>query len=325
MENLKNKTILILITGGAGFIGSHISEKMLNLGFKVRILDNLSSGKLENIEHLLGNNRLNFIEADISNFEICNKACENVDIICHHAALSSVPASMDNPLLNNQYNVTGTLNLLEAAKKNNIKRFIFASSSAVYGENDLPFIENNIGKIRSPYGLSKYMDELYCKLYTEIYDMECIGLRYFNVYGPRQNPKGNYACVIPKFITILDNGYSPVIFGDGSFSRDFIYISDVVEANYLAMTTTNKATFGNIYNIGSGESITIKELYMIIKELMNSDKYPIYKDFRLGDVPHTLADINKAHHDLNFSPNIDITRGLLDTINYFRKKLKIEN
>jgi UDP-N-acetylglucosamine 4-epimerase len=311
----------ILITGGIGFIGLHIVESMLEHGVKfIRILDNLSTGSVNN---LINHNKIELVNGDISNYDVCFKCMDGIDLICHQAALASVPNSMDNPMLNNQINVTGTLNLLHAAKTCGIKRFVFASSSSVYGEIfNLPFDENDVmsDKIVSPYGLSKLINEQYAKLYTNIFGMECIGLRYFNVYGPGQNPSGNYACVIPKFITLLNNNEQPIIYGDGSSSRDYVYVKDIANANIRALTikSTDKSIFGNSYNIGSGKQISILELFNIIKNLMNKDDcIPKFEKPRNGDAPHTCATTTRSNEILGFITTVDIKDGLKNTINAY--------
>ena len=252
-KNIINKNILI--TGGAGFIGSNIVETLLKQNCKfIRILDNLSTGYKKNIDFLLQKyDNIEFLYGDITNLEICRKAMKNIDIICHQAALGSVPRSIIDPLKSHQTNVNGFFNILLAAKENNIKRIVYASSSSVYGDNQiLPKIEHNTGNVLSPYAATKSIDEIYANVFTKCYDMECIGMRYFNVFGPRQDPTGSYAAVIPKFINLMKNNISPTINGDGKFSRDFTYIDNVVQANILAMTTTNKECYGQVFNIGAG-------------------------------------------------------------------------
>ena len=244
--------IAVLVTGGAGFIGSHIVEFLLNNGAKfVRILDNLSTGSLENINLLNKFDNLEFMQGDIRDLETCYRACQKIDVICHQAAFVSVPNSLNDPLTNHGINVTGFVNVLTAAKRAGIKRVVYTSTSVVYDGDTNVKTENMIGEFKSPYATSKYINEIYGKLYTDVFGLECIGLRYFNVYGPRQNPNAEYAAVIPKFIEAILLGQQPVIYGDGSYSRDFIYVDDVVSANILALTTMNRNCFGQVFNVGT--------------------------------------------------------------------------
>ena len=314
----KIKTLNILVTGGAGFIGSNIVETLLNNGAKhVVILDNLITGKMENIKFLLDKyNNLEFIYGDISNLEICRKAVRNIDVISHQAALGSVPRSIDDPLSSHLSNVNGFINILIAAKEKNIKRIVYASSSSVYGDNDiLPKIEENVGKVLSPYAATKAIDEIYAGVFTKCYEMECIGLRYFNIFGPRQDPNGMYAAVIPKFINLMKNGISPIINGDGKYSRDFTYVENAVQANILALTTENNECFGEACNIGTGNQITLLELIENINNELKSNIQPIFGQIRAGDVPHSNADINKAYKMLGYKPKIMFKDGLKKMMN----------
>ena len=305
----------ILITGGAGFIGSNICDFLIEKNYKIRIIDNLKTGNILNIKHHFNNDNFEFLYGDITNINDVKKACKDVDIICHQAALGSVPRSIENPLDSHNTNVIGFLNILLVAKENNIKRIVYASSSSVYGDEVcLPKIENKIGKPLSPYAITKYIDELYARIFTEIYGMECIGLRYFNVFGPRQDPNGPYAAVIPKFISKLKNNESPIINGDGNYSRDFTYIYNVVEANYLALTTTNSKCYGEIFNIGAGGKITIIEMYNTIKNILKSDINPIFGEIRKGDIPHSNANIDKSIIMLGYNPQISFYEGIKNTI-----------
>lgn len=319
---LTNKRILV--TGGAGFIGSHITEYLLKngVGF-VRIFDNLSTGLRENIDHLLKQYKnLEFYYGDITNLDHCREAMQGIDLVCHQAAAGSVPKSMLNPLHYHNTNVTGFLNILEAVRENGVKRISYASSSSVYGDDEhLPKTEAVIGNQISPYAVTKYLDELYASMYCRLYGLECIGFRYFNVYGPRQRPDGAYAAVIPKFISSLSNGEAPTINGDGSYTRDFTYVDNVVRANVLALTTQNSACFGEAFNIGNCQKITILELYCSIQELMGVNISPNFGQARLGDVPHTLADISKAQNYLGYNPIVEMTEGLSKTVNYFVSRL----
>ena len=304
----------ILITGGAGFIGSHIADYLCkqNMYKRIRIVDNLSSGKMNNIQYLLDNyNNIEFIYGDISNLEICKKVVSGMSVICHQAAVGSVPRSIIDPLTTHISNVNGFLNILIASKEAGIKRIIYASSSSVYGDNNsLPKIENNTGNVLSPYAASKAIDEIYANVFTKCYGMECIGLRYFNVFGPRQDPNGAYAAVIPKFIMLMKQGKSPTFNGDGCFSRDFTYIDNVVEANILALTTENKYCFGEAFNIGTRGQITILDLFDSIKTELKCDIEPIFGDTREGDIPHSNADINKAKIMLGYEPKILFEEGI---------------
>lgn len=313
--------ISILVTGGAGFIGSHIVEYLLKNNVKfVRVLDNLSSGKIENIKHLLDKyHNIEFIYGDIRNLDICETACKDISAICHQAALGSVQRSVDNPLESHGVNVNGFLNIIMAAKKNNIKRIVYASSSSVYGSDDHPFkSEEILGMPLSPYAATKRIDELYAHVFTKLYGMECIGLRYFNVFGPRQNPNGQYAAVIPKFIDLMIKDIAPTINGDGSYSRDFTYVENVVSANILALTTQNNKIFGEVFNIGTSGNITIIDLFNLIKDFLKKENIkPIYGTTRPGDVPYSKASIEKASEYLGYKPSVSFKDGLEKTITFY--------
>jgi len=314
MENIR-----LLITGGAGFIGSNIIKYLLQNNIKyIRILDNLSTGKIENINNFLKLNNVEFIHGDICDLETCLKAAEGMDMICHQAALGSVSRSITNPLMSHNSNVNGFLNILLASQNKGIKRVVYASSSSVYGDNPiLPKVEKNTGSVLSPYAATKAIDEIYAKVFTRCYNFECIGLRYFNVFGPNQDPNGAYAAVIPKFINTMKNREQPVINGDGTFSRDFTYIDNVVQANILALTTENTKCFGEVFNIGTGGRVTILELFNVIKTNMELDIVPLFHKERDGDVPHSNADISKAKKMLNYNPKILFHEGIQKTINYY--------
>jgi UDP-N-acetylglucosamine 4-epimerase len=311
----------LLITGGCGFIGSNIAEYFLEnkLFESITIIDNLSSGFIENIQYLLEKySNLEFIEADIQNIDVCRNITKNIDAICHQAATGSVPRSINDPLFYHKNNVDGFFNLLIAAKENGCRRFVYASSSSVYGDSEsLPKIEKNTGDVLSPYAATKKINEIYANVFNKCYGMEIIGLRYFNVFGERQNPNGEYAAVIPKFINSVKNRESPTIFGDGSFSRDFTYVRNVVRANYLALTTTNPECFGEIFNIGAGGRITINEIFFKICGIMSANITPNYQTNRKGDIPHSNASIEKAERILGYVPEIEFEEGLRRTIAWF--------
>jgi UDP-N-acetylglucosamine 4-epimerase len=311
----------LLITGGCGFIGSNIAEYFLEnkLFESITIIDNLSSGFIGNIQNLLEKySNLEFIEADLKDIDVCRNITKNIDAICHQAATGSVPRSINDPLFYHKNNVDGFFNLLIAAKENGCQRFVYASSSSVYGNSEsLPKIEQNTGDVLSPYAATKKINEIYANVFNKCYGMEIIGLRYFNVFGERQNPNGEYAAVIPKFINSVKNRESPTIFGDGSFSRDFTYVKNVVRANYLALTTTNSECFGEIFNIGAGGRITINEIFFKICGIMGANIAPNYQPNRKGDIPHSNASIEKAGRMLGYVPEIEFEEGLRRTIAWF--------
>ena len=311
----------LLITGGCGFIGSNIAEYFLenNLFESITIVDNLSSGFIKNIENLLEKyTTLSFLEADLKYIDVCRNITKNIDAICHQAATGSVPRSINDPLFYHKNNVDGFFNLLIAAKENGCRRFVYASSSSVYGDSEsLPKMEDKIGNVLSPYAATKKINEIYANVFHKCYGMEIIGLRYFNVFGERQNPNGEYAAVIPKFIDSVKNGDSPTIFGDGSFSRDFTYVRNVVRANYLALTTTNQECFGEVFNIGAGGRITINEIFYKICGIMGANIAPNYHPNRKGDIPHSNASIEKAQRMLGYMPEVEFEEGLLKTITWF--------
>ena len=311
----------LLITGGCGFIGSNIAEYFLEnkLFESITIIDNLSSGFIGNIRHLLEKySNLEFIEADIQNIEVCRNITKNIDAICHQAATGSVPRSINDPMFYHKNNVDGFFNLLIAAKENGCLRFVYASSSSVYGDSEsLPKIEQNTGDVLSPYAATKKINEIYANVFNKCYGMEIIGLRYFNVFGERQNPNGEYAAVIPKFIDSVKNRESPTIFGDGSFSRDFTYVNNVVRANYLALTTKNSECFGEVFNIGAGGRVSINEIFYKICGIMGTNIAPNYQPNRKGDIPHSNASIEKARIMLGYVPEIEFEEGLRRTISWF--------
>lgn len=310
-----------LVTGAAGFIGSHIVENLLKLGQNVTGLDNYSTGRRENVEHvqaLAGEAAQNFtmLEGDIRDYETCLKAASGADRIIHLAALGSVPRSMKDPLASHRNNVDGFVTLLVAAKESGIRRVVYASSSSVYGDDpSLPKTEARIGRPLSPYALSKWMNEESAELYTRVYGMECVGLRYFNVFGPRQDPNGAYAAVIPRWFAALRAGESPVIYGDGLTSRDFCYVENVVRANILAATTEDEAAFGEAFNIACEERTTLNELFAAIRDIVQKEHPgPVidqsYEDFRPGDIAHSLASVQKARKILGYEPAVRVREGL---------------
>ncbi len=310
----------ILVTGGAGFIGSNIVETLLSQGVnKIVILDNLITGKKENIQKMLDDNKnVEFMYGDIVNLEICRKAVQNIDIICHQAALGSVPRSVNDPLSSHLSNVNGFLNILIAAKEQGIKRVVYASSSSVYGDHPvLPKVEENTGNVLSPYAATKAIDEIYAGVFTKCYNMQCIGLRYFNIFGPRQDPNGAYAAVIPKFINLMREGKQPTINGDGTFSRDFTYVENAVQANILALTTENKECFGKAFNIGAGGQSSLLKLIEILKKELKVDIDPIFGPNRPGDIPHSNADISKARTMLGYVPEISFEKGMEKLCNLY--------
>lgn len=313
-------TANVLLTGGAGFIGSNIADFLIGNNYKVRVLDNLSTGNMKNIEHLLNNKNFEFVKGDISDIDVVREACKGINVICTQAALGSVPRSVEDPLTSHISNVNGFLNILVVAKEMGIKRIVYASSSSVYGDSEkLPKIEYQIGSPLSPYAVTKYINELYANVFSKLYGLECIGLRYFNVFGPRQNPNGPYAAVIPKFIESLKNNVSPTINGDGSYSRDFTYVDNVVQANCLAMFTTNEKCFGQVFNIGANSRITILEMYQSVANAMNSTLPPILGPLRVGDIPHSNANVSKAIELLKYDPKVNFDQGIKKTLEYFLK------
>ena len=314
----------ILITGGAGFIGSNLCDYFISQGANIRCLDNLSTGNIKNINHLIGKKKFEFFEGDIRDLKTCKKACQNIEYILHQAALCSVPRSIKDPLTTNNVNISGFLNILIAARDNKIKRFVFAASSSTYGDSTiLPKVEENIGKPLSPYAITKYVNELYAQNFSNLYSLDYVGLRYFNVFGKRQNPSGPYAAVIPKFIKLLIKRKPPTIYGDGSFSRDFTYIDNVILMNSLAISTKNKDALNKIYNTAFGLQTSINDLFDILKKCLSIyDKDIIkiqanYSKVRDGDVPHSLASINKAKTLLNYNPTHSLELGIKDSIDWY--------
>lgn len=310
-----------LITGGAGFIGSNIVGFLIkNNAKKVIVLDNLSTGYEENIREFEKDKNFIFIKGDITNYEDCIKATDGVDFVLHQAALGSVPRSIMDPMATNAINVGGFVNMLFASHKNKVKRFIYASSSSVYGDDKtMPKQENITGNLLSPYAVSKKTNELYADVFYRTYGLEIIGLRYFNVFGPKQNIAGPYAAVIPIFITSLLNNESPNIFGDGTTTRDFTFIENVIQANLLAALTENTKAINQIFNIAYGGTTSLNDLYKYISEELNSDLKPNYQPERKGDIKDSFANINKSKEILGFSPKIDINDGIALTVKWYKK------
>lgn len=312
----------ILVTGGAGFIGSNLSEALLQHPgvTSVRVLDNLATGSLDNIAALQSDPRFEFIEGDIRSFETCMQACDGIDLVTHQAALGSVPRSINDPLTSNDVNITGTLNIFTAAKEHKIKRVVYAASSSTYGDHPgLPKVEDRIGNPLSPYAVTKLVNELYASVYARVYGLSLIGLRYFNVFGPRQNPKGAYAAVIPLFMNAVLNNEPPTINGDGETSRDFTFVQNAVHANICALFTQEEAAVNEVYNIACGEQTTLNELFENIKEIAGSDLAPIYREERAGDVRHSMADVSKAKQLLGYDPAVKVRDGLKTTFDWYRK------
>ncbi|CAK7035707.1 MAG: UDP-N-acetylglucosamine 4-epimerase [Eubacterium sp.] len=308
-----------LITGGAGFIGSNLCEALLKRGHFVRCLDDLSTGKEENIQPFLENPNFEFIKGDIRDLETCMNACKNIDHVSHQAAWGSVPRSIEMPLVYEEINIKGTLNMLEAARQNNVKKFVYASSSSVYGdEPTLPKKEGREGNLLSPYALTKRTNEEYARLYTKLYGLETIGFRYFNVFGRRQDPDGAYAAVIPKFVSSLLYNIAPKINGDGTQSRDFTYIENVIEANLKGMQAPREAA-GEAFNIAYGGQVNLNELYQKLSELLNKKIEPVYGPERAGDIKHSNADIGKARKLLKYAPDYSFERGIELTIEWYRE------
>lgn len=325
MTNIKN----ILVTGGAGFIGSNLCEYFVGQGNNVVCLDNFATGHRHNIAHLLEKPNFKLIEGDIRNAADCEKAVAGMDYVLHQAALGSVPRSINDPVTSNDVNVSGFLNMLVAARDAKIKRFVYAASSSTYGDSEaLPKVEDKIGKPLSPYAITKYVNELYAEIFSRTYGIETIGLRYFNVFGRKQDPNGAYAAVIPKFVMQLMQHESPIINGDGNFSRDFTYIDNVVQMNELAMTTQNPEAVNTVYNTAYGDRNTLNDLVKYLKEYLSEfdskigDVEIIYGPNRAGDIPHSLASIDKAKALLNYDPKFSIKEGLHEAVKWYWNNLK---
>lgn len=315
----------ILVTGGAGFIGSNLVAALIRdtRVTGVKVLDNLETGNFSNISMFRDSPKFEFIEGDIRNSAICLGAAEGMDIISHQAALGSVPRSVADPYTTNEVNITGTLNVFLAAKENNIKRVVYAASSSTYGDHPgLPKVEDQIGSPVSPYGVTKLVNELYAKVFAGLYGMEFIGLRYFNVYGPHQNPRGPYAAVIPLFIKAFLDDESPIINGAGEHSRDFTFVDDVVQANLLSLFTGKKDSINNVYNIARGEQTSLLDLVNELKVISGKKIEPVHRPERKGDIKHSLADISRARKLLGYDPQVSLKQGLTKTYEwYFRNKI----
>ena len=319
----------ILITGGAGFIGSNLTEYFLGLGHKVICLDNFSTGHRYNLKDFLNNPDFKLIEGDIRNLPDCNLALEEVDYVLHQAALGSVPRSIKDPITTNDVNVSGFLNMLTAARDAKVKRFVYAASSSTYGDSQgLPKVEDVIGKPLSPYAITKYVNELYAEIFSKTYGLETIGLRYFNVFGRKQDPNGAYAAVIPKFVKQFMNHESPVINGDGNYSRDFTYIENVIQMNELAMTCQNPEAINTVYNTAFGDRNTLNDLVRYLKEYLSDfdpkikDVPVVYGENRVGDIPHSLASIEKAKRNLGYNPKYSLQDGLKEAVEWYWNNLK---
>lgn len=315
-----------LVTGGAGFIGSHIVEYLLKHGAgKVRVLDNLMTGFEKNIEPFRRHPAFEFVKADIRDFEVCKKACEGMDYVTHQAALGSVPRSVKDPVTSNEVNVTGFLNMITAAKDSGVKTFVYASSSSVYGdEPNLPKVEERVGNPLSPYAVTKKTNELYADVFAKLYGMKVIGLRYFNVFGPRQDPDGPYAAVIPLFVSGILKQTPVYINGDGEQTRDFTYVDNAVQANIRGMLCEQEDAFGQAYNVAVGENFSVNFLYESIRALLGSTHQATYREPREGDIRNSLADISKAQNLLWYQPTKRFVDGLKQTVEFFKQKYQQE-
>jgi len=319
----------ILITGGAGFIGTNLCEHFLTKGYKVCCLDNFSTGYKHNIEQFFANPNFEWIEGDIRSISDCQKAVKGATYVLHQAALGSVPRSIEDPITSNDVNISGFLNMLIASRDEKIKRFVYAASSSTYGDSaELPKVEHKIGKPLSPYAVTKYVNELYANVFSKIYPIETIGLRYFNVFGRKQDPNGAYAAVIPLFVKRFIEHKSPIINGDGNYSRDFTYIDNVIQINELAMTTQNTAAINQVYNVAFGERTTLNDLANYLKEFLSqydseiANIEVVHGNFREGDIPHSQANIEKAKKLLNYNPNYSMKNGLKEAVKWYWENLK---
>lgn len=318
----------VLVTGGAGFIGSNLCEDLLKHNNEVVCLDNFATGHKHNIEAFLSSQQFKLIEGDIRDLATCQEACTGIDIVLHQAALGSVPRSINDPITTNEVNISGFLNMLVAARDQGVKRFIYAASSSTYGDSEkLPKVEHEIGKPLSPYAITKYVNELYADIFYKTYGLETIGLRYFNVYGRRQDPNGAYAAVIPLFVKQLMNYESPVINGDGSYSRDFTYIDNVIQMNHLAATTSNPQAIGEVFNTAVGDRTTLLQLVELLKSNLSkfdaiiADVAIEFGPQRPGDIPHSLASVEKAKNLLGYEPTHRLEEGLKEAVEWYQESL----
>lgn len=321
----------VLITGGAGFIGSNLCEYFLQKGYRVVCLDNFATGHRYNVAPFLSNDNFTLIEGDIRDLETCRNAVKDIDYVLHQAALGSVPRSINDPITSNDVNVSGFLNMLVASRDAGIKRFVYAASSSTYGDSEsLPKVEDKIGKPLSPYAITKYVNELYADIFAKTYGLETIGLRYFNVFGRRQDPNGAYAAVIPKFVLQLVKHESPIINGDGNYSRDFTYIDNVIQMNELAMTTQHPEAINTVYNTAFGDRTTLNDMVHYLKLYLSefdaaiADVAIVYGPNRIGDIPHSLASIDKARKLLNYNPEFSFQQGLKAAVAWYWENLKKE-
>ena len=327
MEIKNNKRILI--TGGAGFIGSNMCEYFVNKGYHVVCLDNFATGYRKNIDHLMSNEKFRLIEGDIRNMADCAEAVKGIDYVLHQAALGSVPRSIEDPILSNDVNISGFLNMLTASRDAGVKRFVYAASSSTYGDSEsLPKVEDVIGRPLSPYAITKYVNELYATIYSDIYGIETVGLRYFNVFGRKQDPNGAYAAVIPKFVMQLMKHESPVVNGDGNYTRDFTYIDNVIQMNELAMTTQDAKALNTVYNTACGDRTTLNDLLKYLKLYLSefdptiANVEVIYGPNRNGDIPHSLASIEKGKMLLGYNPKFSFEQGLKEAVSWYWENLK---
>jgi len=318
----------ILVTGAAGFIGSNLCDELLRLGNQVVALDNFATGKKENLISYMDNPNFTFIEGDIRNLEDCNRAVIGVDFVLHQAALGSVPRSIKDPITSNDVNVSGFLNMLIASRDAGVKRFVYAASSSTYGDSkSLPKVEDKIGKPLSPYAITKFVNELYADVFSKTYGLETVGLRYFNVFGRRQDPNGAYAAVIPKFVGQFMKGESPVINGNGEYSRDFTYIDNVIQANILSLVTKNEKAVNTVYNVAFGERNTLNDLVGYLKDYLAEydskikNIEVIHGPNRLGDIPHSLASVDKAKELLKYNPKYSLQAGLKEAVSWYWENL----
>ncbi len=310
-----------LVTGGAGFIGSHIVQYLLANGAgRVRVLDNLATGSVRNVDLFRNDSRYEFFEGDIRNTEDCVRACEGIDHVSHQAALGSVPRSVKDPITSNDVNVGGFVNIITAAKNASVKTFVYASSSSVYGdEPNLPKIEQRTGNLLSPYAVTKMTNELYASVFSRLYGMKVVGFRYFNVFGPRQDPEGPYAAVIPLFVSGILNEKAVYINGDGEQTRDFTFVENAVQANIRGMLSENELAFGQVYNVAVGSNFSVNYLYGAIRELLKKEHNPTYREARSGDIRDSLADISKAQQLLEYQPTHQFMDGLKVTVDFFTR------